>query len=49
MALLVVLPEISLVENQEFSLVDIIPPWIFMLIYHLGTNSGFFGGRSSVT
>jgi hypothetical protein len=32
-----------------FSPVDIIPPWLSILIYHAGVNNGPLGGRSSET
>jgi hypothetical protein len=35
--------------NQEFSTVDIIPPWFSMLIYHVGLSNRPVGYRSSVT
>jgi hypothetical protein len=35
--------------NQEFFPVDIMPPWISMLIYHMGMNNRLVGGRSSET
>jgi hypothetical protein len=35
--------------NQEFSPADVIPPWFFVLIYHLGKNNRPVGGRSSDT
>jgi hypothetical protein len=33
--------------NQEFSPVNIIPPWFSMFIYHLGMNIRPIGGCSS--
>jgi hypothetical protein len=36
MALLVGLPESALVVESGFFPVIVIPPWFFMLIYHLG-------------
>jgi hypothetical protein len=35
--------------NQEFSPVDIIPPWFSLLIYYLGMNSRPIGDHSSET
>jgi hypothetical protein len=32
-----------------FSPVNIVPPWLSMLIYHLGMNNRPAGGRSSET
>jgi hypothetical protein len=33
--------------NQEFSAVNIIPPWFSILIYHLGITNRPVGGCSS--
>jgi hypothetical protein len=33
--------------NQLFSSVNIIPPWFFMLIYHMGMNNKSVNGLSS--
>jgi hypothetical protein len=35
--------------TNQFSSVDIIPPWFSNLIYHLGMNNRPGGGRSSET
>jgi hypothetical protein len=36
-------------KNQEFSTVDIIPPWFSMLLYHLEMNTKHVGDSSSET
>jgi hypothetical protein len=35
--------------NQKLFSPDIIPPWFYMLVYHLGVNNRPVGGRSSET
>jgi hypothetical protein len=42
MALLVELPESALVDESEVFSVDIIPPWYYMLLYHLGDEQQAF-------
>jgi hypothetical protein len=39
----------DLLRVLRLSPVDIIPPWLFVLIYHLGMNNRLVGGRSSET
>jgi hypothetical protein len=39
----------AVVDELGVSPVDIIPPWLSMLVYHLGMNSMPVGGRSSET
>jgi hypothetical protein len=49
MALLVELPQSSGEGIESFSFLDIVPPWLSMLTYHVGVNKRPVGGRSSET